>query len=290
MTQKKIKKLIISFLALTVSTAFLSIGAVAATPKLDLTKAGVIVVNLHTPDAKRDPVAGYGFELFHVANAIDDGGTLKCVPTGEFSSAGVDFNALDSASASKAAASLLASYAKEKGYHGLEGSTDEHGRLTYGNVKMGVHLLVAKNPSGVSGYYPLDPVLVGLPFLNTQGNAWKYAINVYPKLEEEKESTSGPTAETTSPDESTSTPDDATTNPDDATTQPEEPTSPTTRPDDSQTTIPSDQSGQGSGDRPNLPQTGLLRWPVPVLSSVGVILFGLGWADTNLKKRKKDDE
>ena len=257
MTQKKTKKLFISFLSLVFAAAFLSIGAVAVAPALDLTKAGVIVVNLQTPDVKRDPVPDYGFELFHVANAVNDGGSLKFASTADFADVGVDFNALDTASASKEAASLLANHAKEKGYEGLKGSTDASGRLTYGNVKMGVHLLIPQNPPGVEGYYPVDPILVALPFLNAQGNAWKYAVNVYPKLEEE-ESTTAPVEETTIPDEST--------------------------------TLPTDQSGQGTGKNPDLPQTGLLRWPVPVLSSAGVILFGLGWADVNLKKRKKDDE
>lgn len=37
-----------------------------------------------------------------------------------------------------------------------------------------------------------------------------------------------------------------------------------------------------------LPQTGMLRWPIPVLAVVGVLLFSLGWALCFMKKKKSD--
>ena len=36
-----------------------------------------------------------------------------------------------------------------------------------------------------------------------------------------------------------------------------------------------------------LPQTGLLRWPVPVLSVAGLLLFSLGWAEIYTKRKNK---
>ena len=37
---------------------------------------------------------------------------------------------------------------------------------------------------------------------------------------------------------------------------------------------------------PNLPQTGLVRWPILALGVGGVVLFGLGWALCFVKRRK----
>lgn len=49
---------------------------------------------------------------------------------------------------------------------------------------------------------------------------------------------------------------------------------PTTQPQETTTKI---------GD---LPDTGVLRWPVPVLSAGGILLFSLGWSDSYLKRKK----
>lgn len=37
---------------------------------------------------------------------------------------------------------------------------------------------------------------------------------------------------------------------------------------------------------PELPQTGMVRWPIPVLSGCGIVLFMLGWALVFMKKKK----
>jgi hypothetical protein len=39
-------------------------------------------------------------------------------------------------------------------------------------------------------------------------------------------------------------------------------------------------------DEPNLPQTGLLWWPVPILVGVGLVLFLIGWSKNMKTKRK----
>jgi hypothetical protein len=36
-----------------------------------------------------------------------------------------------------------------------------------------------------------------------------------------------------------------------------------------------------------LPQTGLLRWPIPVLSIAGLFLFSLGWAEIYIRRKNK---
>lgn len=73
------------------------------------------------------------------------------------------------------------------------------------------------------------------------------------------ETTSEPseTTETTSTTESTEPPVESTTNPND-----------TTRPDNTETTKP----------REEIPNTGLLRWPITVFSIIGIFLLIIGWA------------
>ena len=38
----------------------------------------------------------------------------------------------------------------------------------------------------------------------------------------------------------------------------------------------------------SLPQTGMLRWPIPVMGVCGLVLFSLGWALCFMKKNSKD--
>ena len=40
---------------------------------------------------------------------------------------------------------------------------------------------------------------------------------------------------------------------------------------------------------PELPYTGLVRWPVPVLSGGGILLFSLGWATIYLRRKKEHE-
>lgn len=42
----------------------------------------------------------------------------------------------------------------------------------------------------------------------------------------------------------------------------------------------------GSPEDETLPQTGMLRWPVPVMAVSGVVLFSIGWALFFMKRRK----
>jgi len=51
------------------------------------------------------------------------------------------------------------------------------------------------------------------------------------------------------------------------------------------TVPPGGPNGSGGG---NLPQTGMLNWPIPILSSTGLVFFSVGWI--MLKNRKKNDE
>ncbi len=98
----------------------------------------------------------------------------------------------------------------------------------------------------------------------------------------QEETTTSPDETTTAPDETTTAPDETTTAPDETTTAPDDTTSPgnttTTKP----TTTDTPQ------DEPELPVTGMLRWPVPYLAMTGVLLFIMGYA--KYRKSESEDE
>lgn len=73
---------------------------------------------------------------------------------------------------------------------------------------------------------------------------------------------------------------------DEPTTEPDVPED-TTAPDDSkEETTSSDETTKENDKKPNLPQTGMLRWPVPYLACAGLILFMAGW----VRHRKSEIE
>lgn len=56
------------------------------------------------------------------------------------------------------------------------------------------------------------------------------------------------------------------------------PTEPTTQPTTAEPTTKPEE----------LPQTGVLRWPIPLLAVSGVLLFSIGWAGIYIKRKKHD--
>lgn len=52
--------------------------------------------------------------------------------------------------------------------------------------------------------------------------------------------------------------------------------------------VPTPPPGSSMPDDPSLPQTGMLRWPIPVLSVGGLLLFTAGWVLTFGGKRDRD--
>ncbi len=116
--------------------------------------------------------------------------------------------------------------------------------------------------------------------VSVEQQVYRYVVanSNFPHEEHSTETTAPDSEETTSPpDESTTSPDD-TTMPPDGTTSPEDSTGPegTTEPED--TTVPPDRP-------PELPNTGQLWWPVPVLSFAGLVFVLVGFVS-----RKSEEE
>jgi outer membrane biosynthesis protein TonB len=74
-------------------------------------------------------------------------------------------------------------------------------------------------------------------------------------------------------EEPTTEQEEPTTEPTEPTTEPEQPTTQITEP----STEPATSAPKTAEIPEKLPQTGALRWPIPVLTVVGILLFTAGW-------------
>lgn len=99
------------------------------------------------------------------------------------------------------------------------------------------------------GKLQVDPFLVAIPAQSEEGGQWYYDVKVYPKNEIKKPPKPTPTK--------TSTP---------VPTGPPQPTPSTPE---------------------KLPQTGMLRWPILLMASLGIILFAAGWVDIFIRPKEK---
>ena len=147
------------------------------------------------------------------------------------------------------------------------GMTDENGYYVFDSLEKGLYLVLSDETRqiGEDTYYPL-PLLIHLPFTRDG------AVNNNPAPDIKYDSYS---PETTT--ETTTTPGDTTT------THPGDTT--TTHPGYTTTTRPGDTTSP-EPDKPKIPKTGQLWWPVYVLCGAGAMLFVFGL----IGRRKPEDE
>ena len=134
------------------------------------------------------------------------------------------------------------------------------------NMPVGVYLVVqSKNDTR---YEDFDPFLLYLPVTTADGADWDNSVTADPKADYKTSGGGGGK-------------------------DPTPPTPPTIIPDDPPPLVPGDPGGPGGDplveipdEEPPLilPQTGLLRWPIPVMAMGGVVLVALGAASERKRK------
>ena len=147
--------------------------------------------------------------------------------------------------------------------------TDAEGIAKFEEMPVGVYLVVYTG----GGRYHFDPVLLYLPYTNEDGTAWEGDVAASPKVSYDK------------PDKP------------DKPDEPDVPDTPDTpdEPDDPGEEIPDDPTPTGGKDpgeeldEPDvpmggLPQTGLLQWPVPVMTVAGLVLIAAGLLSERKRK------
>lgn len=203
-------------------------------------------------------ISGMKWNVIEVAYEKDG----KYILTDDFSNSGISIDDLSSSSLYDMA-NTLQSYAKNNNLKPLKtNTTDAYGDVSFNVKENGLYLFYSNS------YEYKHYKYTAVPILAVRKNS--VSAQVYePKFEAKKNDT----ANGNGSGENSGNGNDSDTGHDDD--------------DDSDNSYP-DTTSDSNGNTP-LPQTGLLWWPVPILSIVGLILIFTG-ARLNSKKGKNDKE
>ena len=146
--------------------------------------------------------------------------------------------------------------------------TEKDGKAVFDNegkgMPVGVYLVQSKENSD---YEEIVSFLMYLPMMNEENTEWEMDVSANPKVEEKKH---------------------------DRPDKPDKPDTPDV-PDDPGEDLPDDPVPSGGKDpgeeledpdvpMGGLPQTGLLQWPIPVMTAAGLLLVALGLASERKRK------
>lgn len=187
--RKKIKILnkLLAFLGIVVMLTGCLSGVVQA-GSYEAGKKGTFNLTVQQTDSDGNvtPVSGVKLKLYKVANVNYDG-NVHFVLTDSLSSAGLDFESLESASDWYSAAEKLSGMV-DSSAASQDAASDAQGKITYSELEEGMYLLVGASDS----LFNVTPMLLTIPFADSD-NGWIYDVHAYPKAE--KVSTKGITIE-----------------------------------------------------------------------------------------------
>ena len=212
------------------------------------------------------PLVGAPFKLYLVAEPDTASGFALC---GEFAGSSVDLSDLSTAGKLAQAALDLERWAGEKEIAPLaQQNTDSSGSVSFTSLAQGLYLVGGVTHQQGSHRYQSAPCLISLPSWDGSTGVWELNVTAFPKFERSGTSGGDPTPTPTEPD--TPPP-----------TEPDTPTPPDpVEPPDTPPTPPTPPVGPEK-----LPQTGQLKWPVPVLAALGMLLLLAG---SILMRRERD--
>ena len=143
-------------------------------------------------------------------------------------------------------------------------NTDSSGSVSFTSLAQGLYLVGGVTHQQGSHRYQSAPCLISLPSWDGSTGVWELNVTAFPKLERRGISGGDPTPTPTEPD--TPLPPDPEDQPVDPVEPPDTPPTPPVGPE-------------------KLPQTGQLKWPVPVLAALGMLLLLAG---SILMRRERD--
>lgn len=208
------------------------------------------------------PLVGAPFKLYLVAEHDEASDFALC---GEFAGSSVDLSDLSTAGKLAQAALDLERWAGEKEIAPLtQQNTDSSGSVSFTSLAQGLYLVGGVTHQQGSHRYQSAPCLISLPSWDGSTGVWELNVTAFPKFERRGTSGGDPTPTPTEPD--TPTPPDPEDQPVDPVEPPDTPPTPPVGPE-------------------KLPQTGQLKWPVPVLAALGMLLLLAG---SILMRRERD--
>lgn len=222
------KKRLICVLSALMLLCALAVNTYAA-EAVDMSRTGSISI---TMTHSGEPVSGGSLTLYQVADVIVENGADYSFRYAEaYAGCEVPLDELDKAETAQA----LAEYTAQQGLSGVKQTISEAGEISFGELPLGLYLLVQEDAA--EGFDTVNPFLVSVPA--RENGSYVYEVNASPKLNLEPLPTEPPT-------------------------EPPEPTLPP----------------------PDLPQTGMNKWPVPVLLGCGLLLVVVGvWLTVAGRKR-----
>ena len=219
------------------------------------------------------PLVGAPFKLYLVAEHDEASGFALC---GEFAGSSVDLSDLSTAGKLAQAALDLERWAGEKEIAPLaQQNTDSSGSVSFTSLAQGLYLVGGVTHQQGSHRYQSAPCLISLPSWDGSTGVWELNVTAFPKFERSGTSGGDPTPTPTEPDTPPPTEPDTPTPPD-----PEDQPVDPVKPPDTPPTPPTPPVGPEK-----LPQTGQLKWPVPVLAALGMLLLLAG---SILMRRERD--
>ena len=208
------------------------------------------------------PLVGAPFKLYLVAEHDEASDFALC---GEFAGSSVDLSDLSTAGKLAQAALDLERWAGEKEIAPLtQQNTDSSGSVSFTSLAQGLYLVGGVTHQQGSHRYQSAPCLISLPSWDGSTGVWELNVTAFPKFERRGTSGGDPTPTPTELD--TPTPPDPEDQPVDPVEPPDTPPTPPVGPE-------------------KLPQTGQLKWPVPVLAALGMLLLLAG---SILMRRERD--
>ena len=234
---------------------------------------------------KERAIEGMEYSIYRAA-AVSENGTYTL--TEDFRESGETFNEIQESSEWKAAAVRLAAYVKEKQIQPTaSGKTGKDGNAEFTDLDPGMYLVGESQITVGTTTYTSEPYLIALPNPDVKADEMLYTVKSSPKTEAAGNSNGNDSSDSDRDDSgNTETTGSGQTN-DTETAAPGTPNG---------DSAPSESQGEnGNGalipgpDQENtaakLPQTGQLKWPIPVL-----VVLGCGWIGLYLflgEKRKK---
>lgn len=244
----------------------------AAAPAPDLSAPCGLTIVMTTSSG--EPLPGGSVTLYHVAQWDLSGEQSAWTYTEAYAGCPISTEGLEE----QDNADALARFTRRQDIAG-ESAGLEEGEAHFAQLAPGLYLVVQTRAA--SGYLPFSPFLLALPLYSPSEQYYSCQVTAYPKTEPEPED-DRPARPTPTPlipvDPTPGTP----LPPFD---WPETPSGPDEPP------VPSPESpawthtDSPTPERPTLPNTGQLWWPVPILAAGGLVMLALAWL---LRRRKHE--
>lgn len=149
-------------------------------------------------------------------------------------------------------------------------STNKNGTAVFSQMDTGLYLVIGSNTKVSGTQYHSAPFLVSIPEQTSDGTAWTYEVTANPKSEPSDDHKK----------------DDGDNNTDHPSDKPDNKTEDKTNPTNPDTSGKRPSGSDTSTTKKDLPYTGILQWPIPVLAGTGLVLMILGWKINRSKKNQ----